>query len=160
MRSISVQIYNYYNYHHRYEFTLAPLNYYERQKIKLNIRINKGLDKLDNYAFLQIGDNKKVTRYKKSLNLYDNRLTKLPSNICKLRSLQRLCLCHNQLTDLPLSLCKLKSLEYICMGENKLTHIPVCIGKLKSLRYYHISVTQMTDENIEYLKIILPFLYS
>jgi len=95
MKLFCKESHRYYDYHHRYEFTIAPLNYYERQKIKLKLRHNIDLDKLDNCRVIKVG-NRSVTKY--ITNLSFKQLTS-PPVVNNLTSLTHLYLSNNQLTN-------------------------------------------------------------
>jgi len=176
------QIHNYYNYRHQYEFTLTPLNHYERQKIIFALRNNMYmLDKLDNCEKFRI-DNKTITKYITVFSLSGNRLKKLPPLICKLRLLNKLYLHFNDLTNLPSNIKNLKfltylglyenqltdlssfighlkSLEWINIAKNYLTDLPSSIGNLKSLRYICLNNNQISDERLSYIRSLLPNCY-
>jgi len=177
-RLISKTVELYYDYQGRYEFTLAPLNYYERQKIKFKLRKNIGLNKLDNCRVIKIG-NRSVTKYITGLNLpYNNILTNLPSIyklkllsfllisnqqlqtlpslICNLKSLKYLHFYNNQLTELPSTICRLKSLIFLNLTYNNLTNLPSSICNLKSLKSLYINHNQLTDEYISNIRRLLP----
>jgi len=168
MRSICAQINLYYDYKGRYEFTLAPLNYYKRKKIKFNLRYHGYLDelhelnKLDNCRVIKIG-NVSITKYIKGLHLNGNQLTKLPSIICNFKSLKYLYIYNNQITSLPSWICKLKSLTYLSLHDNQLTSLPSSLYDLKSLEYLYIYNNQLTElsslvGNLKMLKVI--YLYN
>jgi len=168
MRLISGEICNYYYYQDRYEFTTKPLNYYERQKIKLRLRrTDHLLDELDNCHIIKIGKYE-VTKYKIKFNLIAWHVTnplvticnlkslkylhinykpiiELPLAIGNLRSLRELSLSHNNLKYVPPSIGNLKSLVYLYLHDNKLTNLPLSIGNLKSLRHFSLSTNQLTN---------------
>jgi len=150
-RGISAQIYKYYEYKDRYEFTLTPLNYYERQKIKLKLRSSwyslehlYSLKHLDNCKVILIG-NWIATKYATGLQLDNTKLTVLSSMIGKLRLLKYLYISHNKLTNLPASIGNLKSLKQIYIGGNKITYLPSSIGNLKSLECLYMPHNQLTE---------------
>ena len=67
------------------------------------------------------------------LLLDDNKLTKLPSGICKLTNLHGLSVNNNQLTRLPHCIDKLKSLQSLRLSNNKLTSTPKVLAYLDNL---------------------------
>jgi len=166
-RAICKILYRYYDYKCRYEFTLKPLNYHNRQKIKFKLRYNIGLDKLDNYKVINIG-NQNVTKYITAFDSIENHLTELPliiynfksltylcftankleyvpSFICNFKFLKSLNLSNNELKELPLSIGNLVLLEEISLGYNKLTEIPSSIGNLVLLTRLDICYNELTN---------------
>jgi len=160
-RAICNESYQYYGYQGQYEFTFAPLGYYERQKIKFRLRNNDELDKLDNYNFIKI-NNTYVTKYVTRISLENNQLTNLPPIIYKLKSLTLLNLVNNQLTKLLSAMRNLKSLIHLYISNNQLTTLPSSMDNLKSLKYLYIIGNQLTEERIFYIRNLLPncFVYS
>jgi len=168
LRIFSHEVQQYYDYRGRYEFTRAPLSYYERQKIKFKLRrYYDDLYKLDNCRVINIGY-VSGTKYKRSMYLYNNNLThltpiisnfksliildlssnnltKIPSIIGKLKSLEWFSVSNNQLTELPSIICNLKSLVILELSYNQLTNLPPLIGNLISLRYLSVFRNQLTE---------------
>ena len=68
-------------------------------------------------------------------NLYcgGNKLSQLPMELGKLKSLKVLNLCDNHITVLPRELAKLSQLESLSLHNNNLTALPIAIVKLKNL---------------------------
>jgi len=154
-RTICKEVNWYYDYRGRYEFCLAPLNYYKRQKIKFNLRLNRGLYKLDNCRVIKIC-NKSVTKYITKLNISYNLITQLPLQIDHLQFLTHLNLSGNQLTNLPSSICNLKAIMRLGLSHNKLTKLPLNIGNLKSLTYINLFGNRLTNDYITYIRSLLP----
>jgi len=152
MRLFCKELLRYYNYHHRYEFTLAPLNYYERHKIKIKLRHNINLNKLDNCRVIQMG-NLSVTKYITKLDLSYNKLTS-PPVVNNLTSLTCLDLSDNQLTSPPI-VNNLTSLKYLDLSDNQLTSPPI-VNNLKSLIYLYLYNNQLTNEHVSYIRKLLP----
>jgi len=163
----SKEVYDYYKFYGRYEFCLAPLNYYERQKIKIKLRKTGNLYLAANYRFIEIHgqivtkyltelyhDNKNLTNISSSicnlktlihLNLFNNKLTKIPSFICNFKLLTVMFLGNNQLTSLPSTIGNLKSLAMLSLINNKLTNLPSSMSDLKSLEYLDLSFNHLTE---------------
>jgi len=164
---ICKEVYNYYNYHDCYEFTITPLNYYNRQRIKFRLRRNIGLDKLDNCKIIKTS-NMHITWYATSLylcncniitlpskasidckllkilDISENKLTILPSRIGKCKSIKCLYLNHNRLIKLPTSIGNLTLITDLNIAFNRLTELPCSIGNLRSLVYLQLQYNQLT----------------
>lgn len=76
------------------------------------------------------------------LDLEENRIESLPSEIGLLRDLQRLILQSNQLTALPRTIGHLTNLTYLSIGENNLQFLPEEIGTLEKLESLYINDNQ------------------
>jgi Leucine-rich repeat (LRR) protein len=72
-----------------------------------------------------------------TLNLNQNKLTYIPSNLGNLINLKKLYLSSNQLTSCPSELGNLTNLESLHLDNNQLTHIPSEFGNLKKLKSKH-----------------------
>jgi len=138
-----MQISTYYDICGRYEFTIKPLSYYERRKIKIKLGYNAGLDELDNCKVIKIG-NRYVTKYITKLDLSYKNLTNLPSSIWNLKLLTNLYLHENPISILPSSIGKLKLLKYLIISYTNLTNLPSTIGNLKSLMTMDITNNKLT----------------
>jgi hypothetical protein len=68
-----------------------------------------------------------------TLNLSNNRLTAVPSEIGSLLSLEELFLQYNHIMELPSSICQLKYLIELDVKNNCMTSVPEDIGSLSSL---------------------------
>lgn len=75
--------------------------------------------------------------------LHNNRLTKLPSKLGNLTSLQSLILFSNQLTRLPSQIGELTNLWYLNLSDNQLTELPLQIGNCSSLQELDLSKNQL-----------------
>jgi Leucine rich repeat len=95
----------------------------------------------------------------KQLNILDingNQLTDLPQEIGKLKQLNILNISRNQLTALPKEITELKNLTDLSLERNKLTTLPQEIGELKKLTTLHIGGNQISKEELEKIKKLLP----
>jgi|GEM_PF-77540 len=79
-----------------------------------------------------------------TLNLSDNKLTALPTEIAQLTALTELYLHNNQLTELPPQIAKLTALTVLNLGGNQLTAVPPKIGQLTALTTLDLSVNRLT----------------
>jgi len=159
----------YYDLKNRYEFTLKPLSYYKRQKVIINLKCNRGFDKLDNCRTIKI-DNDIVTKYLSEYHFLNGSygsyidfslisklrlLTRLRINfrnilhvsqiIKKLSHLKYLSLSYDNLISIPFEICKLKSLQYLHLNGNNLTNFPVEIYRLTSLKRLYICYNRLTN---------------
>uniref|UniRef100_A0A8D0HGK3 Leucine rich repeat and sterile alpha motif containing 1 n=1 Tax=Sphenodon punctatus TaxID=8508 RepID=A0A8D0HGK3_SPHPU len=75
----------------------------------------------------------------KVLDLHDNQLTSLPTDIGQLASLQVLNVEKNLLKSLPLSIGDLTQLQTLNVKANKLKELPTAVSGLRSLRTLDIS---------------------
>jgi len=172
-RVICKVLYRYYDYQGQYEFTLKPLNYHNKQKIKFNLRIAHVLFSSDNclcvefdkvtfecnnilirrFSKYYILDNVRfvktwhlnMTKYKITLELRDYKLISIPPIIYNLKSLKHLDLSYNKIINILPSIGKLKSLEYLNISCNRLINIPTSIGKLKLLKKLDLHGNQITE---------------
>ncbi|PIO03732.1 hypothetical protein AB205_0037650 [Aquarana catesbeiana] len=72
------------------------------------------------------------------VNLNNNQLEHIPSEIHKLQHLEKLSINHNLLKDIPKELCVLQNLQELHLGNNKLETLPEQIGYLTNLKELHI----------------------
>lgn len=91
----------------------------------------------------------------RTLDLEENQLESLPSEIGALRELVRLLVASNQLTQIPRTIGSLTSLQYLNVGENNLPSIPEEIGNRLNLfrikKTKHLSKFIGHLENLEHL---------
>jgi Leucine-rich repeat (LRR) protein len=78
-----------------------------------------------------------------SLNLSDNQLENLPTEIGQLNALQNLNLHHNKITNLPSQIGQLFSLRTLNLSENYLTELPPAIGFMKTLQILDLSSNRL-----------------
>ncbi|AAM05694.1 COR domain-containing protein [Methanosarcina acetivorans] len=78
-----------------------------------------------------------------TLDLSENQLTQLPSEITELKNLTTLNLSGNQLTQLPSEIGELKSLTSFDLSVNQLTQLPPEIGELKNLTILNVYRNQL-----------------
>jgi len=131
-RAICKEVYNYYNYKEMYKFTFKPINYYYNKRLKINLRLNRNLNKVYDSILINI-HNRIMTKYITKLDFHTNQLTELPSSIGNFKLLKCIYLYNNQLTELPSSIGNLKSLTFISLYNNQITNLPTSMGNLKSL---------------------------
>ena len=75
-----------------------------------------------------------------------NKLTELPTEIGDLKELRILDVSNNQLVSLPTNIQKLNQLEGLYFSGNKLTELPSEIGDLKELRWLDVSGNPLTSD--------------
>ena len=86
------------------------------------------------------------------LDLYDNRLTELPSEIVGLKELRWLSVSGNQLVSVPTNIQKLNQLQGLHLNGNKLTKLPSEIGDLKELRRLDVSGNPLSMDAMHVLE--------
>jgi Leucine-rich repeat (LRR) protein len=98
----------------------------------------------------EIGELEKL----ESLHLSFNKLSKLPTEIGQLRELRWLYLRANLLEELPLTVGQLQYLYLLDLRSNKLTKLPDEITQLQNLSSLDLSANQLSDlpENIVKMK--------
>jgi hypothetical protein len=114
-----------------------------RQQI-LNSLDETELDLLDNQLTnlpTEIGQLSFLTQ----LYLDFNKLTSLPTEIGQLHYLTELHLFNNQLTSLPSEIGQLHFLRLLNLGYNQLTNLPAEIGQLHSLTKLNLRWNQLTN---------------
>ena len=89
----------------------------------------------------------------KYLYLQDNQLTSLPAEIGKLVNLKVLDLHNNQLSSLPTEIGKLINLHTLGLSNNQLTSLPAEIGKLVNLQTLYLGNNKLSSLPAEILKI-------
>ncbi|XP_029654605.2 plant intracellular Ras-group-related LRR protein 4-like [Octopus sinensis] len=83
-----------------------------------------------------------------------NKLCFLPSNMHKLRNLEKLDLSQNSLTKFDESLTTFEYLEYLDLSENEIQSLPQTFGSLKLLTYLNLSknnIESFPSEDIQIL---------
>ncbi len=87
------------------------------------------------------------------LDLSNNQLTHLSSEIGKLKNLVKLNLANTKLTQLPQEVTNLINLTELDLSNNQLTHLSSEIGKLKNLVKLNLANTQLTQlpQEVTYL---------
>lgn len=79
------------------------------------------------------------------LNLNNNAITNLPSDISKLISLEKLSLDGNHLRTLPIELCALKNLLELRIANNRLERLPLELGFLSRLEELHVPLNKLRE---------------
>lgn len=80
------------------------------------------------------------------LNLCNNRLTSLTTEIGQLTNLHILNLGLNQLKALPGSIGNLKELRHLGLFDNRFTSVPSCLGRLKKLERVNLDRNPLMTE--------------
>lgn len=117
---------------------------------------------------------------KKTLNLINQRLEKIPSYVFNQTSLEELNVSNNlltgsiqgeirhlsnlkilnasnnQMTGVPAEVGQLQKLEVLDLSNNKLTGLPNEIGNLKNLKVLNLSGNQYSQQDLDYIKSKLP----
>lgn len=81
----------------------------------------------------------KVAQTLRNLDLSNNRITILPSNIGNFKSLKTLNMCGNRITQLPPQIGQLAKLETLILNGNLITELPDTIANLKNLKELNLS---------------------
>ena len=85
------------------------------------------------------------------LNLSNNQVSQLPSNIGELKNLKVLNLSNNQVSQLPSNIGELKNLEVLNLSNNQVSQLPSTIRELKNLKYldltgnHNIAISQICE---------------
>lgn len=80
------------------------------------------------------------------LNLCNNRLTSLPSELSLLKKLHTLNLGLNRLETLPSSIAALKELRHIGLSDNQFTQVPLCLSRLNKLEKVNLDRNPILTE--------------
>ena len=80
-----------------------------------------------------------------SLDLSNNQITCIPTQISTLKSLKKLVLMHNAIRTLPEALCSLKNLTFLEVSYNSLIEVPTFLGKCTKLTGLGLSANQITS---------------
>jgi internalin A len=94
------------------------------------------------------------------INLENNQLTILPSEITEMKYLERLNLCHNQLTQLPSNIKNLQNLTGLWLHNNQLYELPTEISTLKNLKELDLSKNQFKHFPKSLLDLNLDIVWS
>lgn len=116
--------------------------------LKTLMSLNIGSNKLSTLP-LSIGNLTSLER----LDCRRNQLVKLPESICKQKKLKDLFLQNNKISALPSCIGRVRTLELISLNENPIKHLPATITNLDSLKGLYIEGTQISESEIEWLKI-------
>jgi Leucine-rich repeat (LRR) protein len=85
-----------------------------------------------------------IPRETRIINLYGNKITKIPNSIRKFTHLRELNLNYNELTSVPPEIGKLSKLKILKLTKNNLTSIPPEIGNLTKLKTLELSSNKLT----------------
>ena len=86
--------------------------------------------------------------YLRCIDLRNNRIAKLPENICDLPQLWKLRLDYNYLIELPSNIGKLQRLEMLTVSQNKLHTLPIGIFTLQEkLQVLQLNVNEFEKIN-------------
>ncbi|MDA3840327.1 MAG: leucine-rich repeat domain-containing protein [Patescibacteria group bacterium] len=109
----------------------------------------QGLEKLPEYVL--------GMRDLKELNLSDNNLEgALPSQIGKLKNLEKLNVSNNDMTGIPAEIGQLEKLEELNYANNEITGLPLELAKLKNLKEFNLSGNDYSEYDMEKIKEDLP----
>lgn len=91
------------------------------------------------------------------LDIRDNSMTIVPSQICEFKNLNYLILSQNLFKELPSCFSKMKNLETIYLNNNSLESIPKELFELSHLKFLSLSYNQLKESNgqwgkLKYLK--------
>jgi hypothetical protein len=78
-----------------------------------------------------------------ALDLRNQQLNTIPSQIFNCYNLKVLLMGNNQLTSIPVEISKLKNLEFLDLSNNKIGTLPEDIGKLANLKFLSLSGNQL-----------------
>jgi len=134
------------------------INYYQKYRSclilrKFFIKCNKTLDYCFCVENLNLSDNKLtevpselslLTKLQK-LELSDNQLTKIPSEFSKLTNLKELYLDNNRLVNVPAEFSTLTNLQILWLSHNQLTNIPSILNMTTNLKKLYLSNNLITD---------------
>uniref|UniRef100_A0A1B6MFI9 Leucine-rich repeat-containing protein 57 n=1 Tax=Graphocephala atropunctata TaxID=36148 RepID=A0A1B6MFI9_9HEMI len=81
----------------------------------------------------------------RTLDLSDNSLSALPSDIGTFSLLKSISCNNNRITDLPIEFCQLVKLETLSLIGNKLTTLPSPLSQLVSLKFVYLGHNQLKD---------------
>jgi len=100
--------------------------------------------KLRRRSYTEIPQDVFLFRNLRELDLGNNRIVLIPSEINKLQKLEFLVLERNRLTSVSQQVGELKSLRYLDFGLNKIASLPKEIGNLANLEFLQIWGNELT----------------
>ena len=95
--------------------------------------------------------------YLQELRAPRNRMGSFPEVICRMSHLKRLDLSRNALDGLPVCLGDLKELVSLDLWSNDLARFPVELEGLKALRFMDLRAIQFSQEEMERITELLPW---
>jgi len=99
---------------------------------------DKGLEKFPPELF-------KVEGNLRNLDLSNNKISSLPSNIGSFKAMKNLSLSKNRISSIPEDMGKMSKLENLNVSYNLLQSIPTSFQQLKSLREICLSFNHLTN---------------
>jgi internalin A len=81
----------------------------------------------------------------RSLNLSKNKIVKIPDVIAQLQNLTQLYLAHNKIVKIPDVIAQLQNLEVLHLSHNKIVKIPDAITQLQKLTWLNLSRNQIVE---------------
>ncbi|GAB2223860.1 hypothetical protein Droror1_Dr00004604 [Drosera rotundifolia] len=85
-----------------------------------------------------------LDRAVRTLDLTNNKIVDIPTEICKLINMQRMILADNSIQRLPMNMGKLQSLKVMTLDGNRITGLPDELGQLIRLERLSISGNLLT----------------
>lgn len=113
---------------------LFYLNSNELDSIPFNLTLPKiNLLNLSGNKISKLPTNLTGINTVENLYLENNKLTALPSTISQLKKLEIFNASNNELTKIPKEICSLKNLTYLLLGHNQISKLPAEMGLLVNL---------------------------
>lgn len=90
------------------------------------------------------------------LSISRNKLTSFPPVVCNLKKLKRLDLSSNDITQIPDEIHRLQKLEVLAIWGNIIGYFPSTLIRLDALRYLDLLHNEMSEQEQERLRNLLP----
>jgi Leucine-rich repeat (LRR) protein len=91
------------------------------------------------------------------LDLYDNMLKTVPTEIGKLKQIKVLRLGSNELKSIPASIGEMTNLEFLDLGDNELKTLPETLKNLPNLKHIIIGGNPLPKELVEKMRAEMPY---